>query len=280
MNVTFDFVGDDMPSQFLLSTERPKLIHTVGTIAPFQYTPVQGSTPYTGFFRGTNTAYIRLSLAAAPTTDPANTVPGLALKFLRDGVPSADLMAMYSVQGQSSFNYFEHDLTNHPGALDPSNLTTSQSALLEKFEEASQYPNLIGISSLATYDQQGNKEANPSFPFRLVFHPVTAIHNLFPSTPTNDEYYFLPQMESIGAGDLFELWAQHDPTVQNLEQIGTITLLSALSGSQYADLNLFFEHTRFESDLEFFPAWQGPTDQQQAEQSSTPYFRWPDLPWN
>jgi hypothetical protein len=281
MNISFDFVGDDMPSQFLLSTERPKLIHTVGAIAPIQYTPVPGSTQYTGFFRGTNTGYIRLSLAAPPTSDPPLITPGVSLKFLRDGQPSGDVVAMYSIQGTSDFNYFEHDLTNHPGALDPSNLTTAVSALLAKFSEASNYPNMVGLSALATYDQSGNAENPINFPFRIIFHPVDAVHSLFSSEPTDDQYFFLPQFESIPAGDLFELWAQADPAdPDNLEHIGTITTLSALSGSQYADLNLFFEHTRFETDLNFNPQWKTAADAAQAQQSSTPYFRWPDLPWN
>ena len=40
--------------------------------------------------------------------------PGMGLKFLRDGVDSANLVAMYSVDGQpNDWNFFSHDFSNH-----------------------------------------------------------------------------------------------------------------------------------------------------------------------
>lgn len=35
----------------------------------------------------------------------------MGLKFLRDGVDSANLVAMFSVDGQPSWNFFENDWT-------------------------------------------------------------------------------------------------------------------------------------------------------------------------
>jgi hypothetical protein len=278
MNTTFDFVGDDMPAQYLIM-ERPKLIHSVGVIAPIQYTPQPGSTPYTGFFQGTNTAYVRLSLAGPPTTDPPLIIPGLSLKFLREGVGSASIMAMFSIQGQVSFNYFEHDLTNHPPYPDPNNISDAQYLLFEHFKDASDFPNYLGVSALAEYDQQGNYYANASFPFRLVFHPVDAVHELFPSAPQSGDYFFLPQLESIPAGPLFQVYAQSTPAA-DFELIGTLTTLTPLSGSNYADLNLFFEHTRMENDFAYHPEWIDPTNKLNEQQMAIPYYTWPDLPWN
>jgi hypothetical protein len=37
----------------------------------------------------------------------------MGLKFLRDGVDSANLVAMYSVDGQDTFNFFANDFKNH-----------------------------------------------------------------------------------------------------------------------------------------------------------------------
>jgi hypothetical protein len=35
------------------------------------------------------------------------------MKFIRDKVESGNVFAMYSLKGQSSFNMFENDFTNH-----------------------------------------------------------------------------------------------------------------------------------------------------------------------
>ena len=58
----------------------------------------------------------RLSLALEPDTRRMTTAPGMGLKFSRDGVHSANLVAMFSVGGQESWNFFKNDFSNHiPG---------------------------------------------------------------------------------------------------------------------------------------------------------------------
>ena len=37
----------------------------------------------------------------------------MGVKFLRDGTDSANFVAMYSVDGQSSLNFFENSFSNH-----------------------------------------------------------------------------------------------------------------------------------------------------------------------
>jgi len=74
--------------------------------------------------------------------------PGISIKFLRDSVPSANIFAMYSLEGQTSFNLFEHDLTNHVPNLG-SNAPLILKALKAKFMQASNYPTLIGLADMA-----------------------------------------------------------------------------------------------------------------------------------
>ena len=52
-------------------------------------------------------------MALEPDTSKLNTAPGMGLKFLRDGMDSANLVAMYSVDGQESWNFFKNDFSNH-----------------------------------------------------------------------------------------------------------------------------------------------------------------------
>ena len=48
-----------------------------------------------------------------PDTGTNRTAPGIGLKFLRDGVDSANMMAMFSVEGQESWNFFKNNFSNH-----------------------------------------------------------------------------------------------------------------------------------------------------------------------
>lgn len=44
--------------------------------------------------------------------------------------------------------------------------------LAKAFKKVSEWPNHLGLSDAAMYDEYGVKEAKPEFPFRLVFHPT------------------------------------------------------------------------------------------------------------
>ena len=59
--------------------------------------------------RGANQGIIRLSYIAKP--NPLKPVgfdprPSMGIKFLRDGMDSANLVAMFSLNGQQSYNFF------------------------------------------------------------------------------------------------------------------------------------------------------------------------------
>jgi len=113
MNTSFDTQADDMPYQ-LLDQRRPKLIHSVGVVASAVWKPVPNNLGYTGIFKsGCTDMYVRLSCAKAPAAGTGGYAPGLAFKCLRNGVKSADMFAMFSLQGQDSWNFFKNDLTNH-----------------------------------------------------------------------------------------------------------------------------------------------------------------------
>jgi len=94
-----NWVGDTFKDELL---ERKKYIHSVGNVGKVKLVPVANDAGYTGVFEGCDYGYVRLSCAAQPNTAKpaeANFIPGMGLKLLRDGVPSANLVAMYSVNG-------------------------------------------------------------------------------------------------------------------------------------------------------------------------------------
>jgi hypothetical protein len=62
-------------------------------------------------FQGADKGIIRFSSAKKP--DTSSIAPGFGLKFLRDGHDSANLVAMFGVEGQKDFNFFANSFTTH-----------------------------------------------------------------------------------------------------------------------------------------------------------------------
>jgi len=279
MNLSFTAVADDMPYQFLGLQRRPKLIHSIGVISKAVWTPTPGN-PFTGILgKGCQNVLFRLSLATQPGGDKAYT-PGISLKCLRNGIPSGNLFAMYSLLGQDSWNFFKHDLTSHVGDFSSGSASFLFNRLRARFAEASNFPTMIGLSDLAKYQEDGSVVENPEFPFRLVFHPIANWHNFFPDSPPTTT--FQEQLSSnLKPGPLYQIYAQVSPddAPTKVIQIGQLDLTTTPTSSYFGDLYLFFQHHRFEDDVVYKPDW-GPKALaiMQAQRDAGTYV-YPDLPW-
>ena len=253
MSPTFSHVSDTFP---LL---RKKLIHTVGVIAQGELV-VDPSNPYTGIFEGASNVLIRLSSAKAPdytktTADGANDnfTPGMSLKFLRDGLPSVNLMAMFGVNGFPSWNFFFRDFSNHI----PDAQGLALKALSCKFSQATKYIQTLGLKDLAAYTEKGEDRRNElNFPFKLVFRPNNQVKSLFP-----DDFVekFTEQLKTIPAGtSLYDVYAVASPDAQEV-LIGGLRTTSEFVSSHWGDESLFFQHTLMDDDLEVHPEWTAQT---------------------
>ena len=95
-----------------------KRIHSVGNVATVKYESI-GTHSYTGMFKGADHALVRLSLAEG--AKPEATTPGIGVKFFRDGMKSANFVAMYTLNGQQkgqkidndAGNFFANPFSNH-----------------------------------------------------------------------------------------------------------------------------------------------------------------------
>jgi hypothetical protein len=210
MDPTIKWVGDTFQNGW--AGPRNKYIHTVGNTATVKFVPTANSEGYTGCFTGVDHGIIRLSLAIQPdftktsaSGADGNFVPGFGLKFLRDGQPSGNLVAMYGVDGQPSWNFFENTFSNH--IPDPKG--SGQQALASKFATATSKTNSVGLSDIATIGQNGQKVSNPKFPFELIFEPDTSVKNRFTSAFQKATF---DQLETIPAGStLYTVFAKSSP---------------------------------------------------------------------
>jgi hypothetical protein len=99
MNPVFDAQGDAMPAGTFYGY-RTKFIHAVGVVGKVKLVST-GQHDFTGIFKGANYGLVRFSSAAQPSVKKGGQplAPGLGLKFLRDGMDSSNLVAMFSVEG-------------------------------------------------------------------------------------------------------------------------------------------------------------------------------------
>ena len=141
MKPTFDTKGDELPKQGLWGT-RPKYIHSVGATGKCHLN-VSPDSPFSGMFEEANYGIVRLSSAIEPTKS-SPLAPGMGLKFLRDWNDSANLVAMWGVDGQpGDWNFFSNEFKNwiKAGTGGP------QKALSYKFSSATDMIQTVGLSN-------------------------------------------------------------------------------------------------------------------------------------
>ena len=95
-NEVFDTKGDEFDCAWYGC--RNKTIHSVGNVGKIEWVDL-GNHPFTGIFKGGDAGYVRMSTATPVDNKTPNMKPGMGVKFLRDGVDSANFVAMFGVDG-------------------------------------------------------------------------------------------------------------------------------------------------------------------------------------
>lgn len=242
--VSFDVSADVFPAM----EKRTKYIHSVGVTGGIKFESV-GNHSYGGLFRGAEHGLIRFSSAKSPDKD--GVAPGMGVKFFRDGRPSANFVAMYSLDGQTCAerNFFANDWSNHISLTDNFGLKL----LAKKFWQASYCPLTVGLSDLAI-NSAGEQE---EFPWRLHFHALVDS-----DCPCDNYDKCLANFENgnVTVGDkLFEVRAEAYPDAEK-ELIGYVYLTDKLLTSKFGDEQLFFRHQHMENDFKLKPEWLSSID--------------------
>jgi len=245
--------GDELPEEGDGRT-RAKVIHTVGVVGRVEWRDAGGHN-FSGIFKGAQHGLVRLSLALKPDNEILNTAPGMGLKFLRDGMDSANLVAMYSVDGQESWNFFKNDFSNHI----PDISFAKKASLGVKFATATRNIRQVGISDWGKYGESGAETTNLSFPYRLRFHPTGNLS--FPDTyvrPVNEDLVTIPS-----GSVLYQVFALDAPEqLGGMEKrIGDLVLTSGLVTSKWGDEHLFIRHQDMAEDLQLRQEWNQYTPQ-------------------
>lgn len=256
MEPTFTGKGDTMPAR-LYVRDRTKFIHGVGATGKVKFIS-NGKHPYTGLFEGATQGIVRFSSAAQAKED-RGLAPGLGLKMLRDGIDSGNLVAMFGVNGQPEWNFFEHDFTTWIGAGE----STKLKVLSCKFATATKHIQNVGMSDIATFSENGQKVSSPKHPYGLRFAPKPAVKGVFnklhggKSFAGYDEY--LETLKAVPANTvLYDVYALDAPDGKQI-LIGSLELDGKLITSKFGDEMLFFRHQKMEDDFKDRPELEAVT---------------------
>jgi hypothetical protein len=127
---------------------RKKTIHGQGCVAKVRFTPRETSK-YSGILgSGSRFGVMRMSVTKPFTDQVKSLSPGIAFKFFRNGKPSANILANYSVEGIDGFNFFKHDFSINTPSVTKDSLTVGKIPLIARFFLISAFPSLLGISNV------------------------------------------------------------------------------------------------------------------------------------
>lgn len=243
MKTTFEANSDVFPAG------RVKYIHSVGSVCKASFAAAPGSR-YTGAFSGASNVLIRFSSAKDLDLKAPSMTPGFGIKFLRSGKQSGNFVAMPSLDGQSSFDFFKYNFTNHPAYPKDQALQI----LAKKFAQASACPLQVGLQETATWNEDGSKVASPVSPFLIVFQPTGKVS--FPEAPY-DRPTLSEMFRKIPAGtDIFSVYGIDSPGSTAAKLMGSLKITSeGCVTSTFGDQQLLFRHDYRETDFAAHPDW-------------------------
>ena len=241
MNHSYDVVSDTMPQG------RKKVTHPVGCVSKMEFIAHPKST-YTGIFRGAKHAIQRISETVKTVPHISKTVPGHGMKFLRDGMYSANWVAMFSFDGQTSFNFFKNRWTTI--LREPNNICARQT-IGKHLATVTDHIGATSVMDLAMWDQYGVEEAHPHWPYQIDVEP----YDVYGWT---DEYQndFQDQMKEIPMNTvMYKVIAYDTPPEIGGEEIlaGWLVTRSDQISSKWGDQKLFFQHRRMDDDIKRRP---------------------------
>jgi hypothetical protein len=224
-----------------------KYIHPHGSIAKMKW--ISHAPELTGIYKGAECGLLRLSLTYAP--GPRRPVaPGLAVKILRDGMASANVSALVSLNGQGeNYNFFSEALSN----VVPAGSGIGQSLVHLIFSSVSRFPESISVKHFSAFDDKGQAFQTEKPIEQLFFVPSAGLPGRQTPHDARDDFANIPIGTSI-----YKVYAVVNPAVQIISTeysaaqaaerlkdarlIGEIVTQSRFIASDFGDAGIFFRH--------------------------------------
>jgi hypothetical protein len=238
LHPTFYFSSDEAPEG------RKKIFHPFGVageaelIADYTDVPAPGTSsrraPYTGLLANTKKP-IPLILRMAPGGG-GNMIPGASVKFLIDGQPSRNFVAIHDFNGlpKDNWNYFSQDI----GHIYPEVPWIVKSY----FQFFTPDPSHLPITHLGEMLPNGAEvpKAQQATPYEIVLRGNAEVKARFPNTDQHDFRFDLGQITPGTA--VYDVMARASKTDTTFEKLGTIRTKTPLIASEGGDKQLYFKH--------------------------------------
>lgn len=225
-----------------------KYLHQRGSMAKVKFVATEGSQ-YTGVFRGAECALLRMSITYKPTKKRA-FAPGLALKFLRDGAPSANISALYKLDGQGhNYNIMANPLSN----IVPMGDELGLKLVHKVFRKVTDYPEELLLNHFSDITEEGLKEDKSVAPRHVFFVPAQDFNfsekkhdfrdDLKTIAPGTTLYKVYAVTEELGSFDYTEYKnSDIEKFLKKSQLIGEIITDSEFIASEFGDNGIFFRH--------------------------------------
>ncbi len=225
-----------------------KFLHRRGSVAKVKIIPTESSS-YTGVFSGAECALMRLSITYRPTKK-RKFAPGLALKVLRNGVPSANVSALYRLDGQEdNYNFFENPLSN----IVPIGRDIGLKLVHGIFKRVTDYPEELLMTHFGDLNAQGEKVSSPRAPRQVFFVPNPKLEGSSDKHDVREDFHKIPAgtlLYSIYAvAQKHSKFNYYDYEDENAEaflkdsvKIADVITTSPFLSSEFGDTGIFFRH--------------------------------------
>jgi len=235
---------------------RRKAIHGVGAVCQFTMN-ISNDSPYTGVFKAGETISGLIRMGSAQ--DLPSMVPGIAVKILRTGTMSANLVALHTFDPlpNENYNFFAVPVSNF---IDAEAERLATKVLERRFCQATDHCiNRVGVSNFCTHDQNGHEESSPVFPFRITFEPAEV---QFPEEEPDSVEAFHNQFKAIAIGTkLYTVRTMRDPEDTEGFVLGDMITTDICHPSKYGDTVLAFKHQWVSEDVALKPEWRDAYDE-------------------
>ena len=228
-----------------------KYLHKRAVVAKVKFTSLEDH-PYTGFFKGTDCALLRLSVTYRPDpNDNEPVAPGLALKAFRDGAPSANISALYTLMGQGqNYNFFEKPLSN----IVPRGHSAGEKVIHWIFRKVTKYPEELNMQHMSKVREAGKVIESPYAPTQIFFVPNKQklsfsqdYHDIRDDLLKIKKETVLYKVYAIAESDKYNNFYNYNiedisKNLKDAQPIGEISTTSRFIASEFGDTGIFFKH--------------------------------------